>query len=56
MIIIKGCEYQNLAINGKYIEKAYTNGELIYIGIRSCYGSGAWMDQKPYLNDDAWKN
>lgn len=56
MIIIKGKEYQNIAINGKYVEKAYYEGDLIYIGIRSCYGSGAWINNKPFLNDDAWKN
>ena len=56
MIWSEGAEFQNLAINGLYVEKAYLNGELIYIGIRSCYGSGAWINSKPYLNDDAWKN
>lgn len=56
MIWSEGSEYQNIAINGKYVEKAYLNGQLIYIGIRSCYGSGAWLNAKAYLNDDAWKN
>lgn len=56
MIWSEGSEYQNLSINGEYVEKAYLDGILIYIGIRSCYGSGAWLNAKAYLNDDAWKN
>lgn len=28
----------------------------IYEGIRSCYGSGRWLPDKPWLNDDKWKN
>jgi hypothetical protein len=23
---------------------------------RSCFGSGYWINDKPWLNDDAWKN
>ena len=23
---------------------------------RSCFGSGYWINQNPWLNDDAWKN
>lgn len=56
MIWSEGSEYQNISINGKYVEKAYLDGKLIYIGIRSCYGGGAWINKKPYLNNDAWKN
>ena len=56
MIWSEGFDRQGLSIEGYYVEKAYLNGELIYIGVRSCYGSGAWINAKPYLNNDAWKN
>lgn len=24
--------------------------------VKSCYGSGCWRNDLPYLNDDGWKN
>lgn len=28
----------------------------VYNAIRSCFGSGAWIKDKPWLDDDSWKN
>lgn len=27
----------------------------IWEGVRSCFGSGAWLEEKPWIDDDAWK-
>lgn len=24
--------------------------------IRSCFGSGFWINEKPWFNDESWKN
>ena len=41
---------------GKAFQAIYKGTHLIWQGIRSCFGSGAWVNEKPWLNDEAWKN
>lgn len=28
---------------------------LVWEAIRSCFGSGAWVGERPWLGDDPWK-
>ena len=28
----------------------------IYNAIKSCFGSGAWLGDKPWIGTDSWKN
>lgn len=30
--------------------------KLVWQAIRSCFGSGGWINDKPWLNDEGWKN
>lgn len=30
--------------------------EKIYEAVRSCFGSGRWLNRKPWLNKEKWKN
>ena len=31
-------------------------GRVIWQAIRSCYGAGYWINTKPWLNDEGWRN
>lgn len=41
---------------GKPFQAMYKGMYLIWEGIRSCFGSGFWVNEKPWINDEAWKN
>ena len=40
----------------KTVTKIYAGGKLVWEAIRSCFGSGAWLKERPWTNDNAWKN
>lgn len=31
-------------------------GRVVWQAIRSCFGSGAWIESYAWLDDDAWKD
>lgn len=47
-------------ITERKVGKIYRGTKLIWITIydlvRSCFGSGQWMSDRSWLNDDFWKN
>lgn len=34
----------------------YKGLQLIWMGVRSCFGSGIWVQAKPWLGSEKWKN
>lgn len=56
MKYINGKELTSFFKNNKAIQSVYKGTHLIWQGIRSCFGSGWWINEKPWLNDEAWKN
>ncbi len=45
---------------GKSLVKIYagvgTALKLIWEKIRSCYGTGVWREERPWLDNDTWKD
>lgn len=44
--------------NGKWwvVQEVRKGARLIWQAIRSCFGSGYWINGKPWLNEEPWKN
>lgn len=56
-MIYKGDKEVTLIYYGKKAVSAVYHGtKLVWQAIRSCFGSGCWINEKPWLNDEGWKN
>jgi hypothetical protein len=51
-----GREIIEIIGQGKPITYVYQKGRLLYEAILSCFGKGFWINDKPFLNNSAWKN
>lgn len=40
----------------KSIGVVYHLGKIVWQAIRSCFGRGYWINNAPWLNDEAWNN
>lgn len=38
------------------VQEIYKGTQLVWRAVRSCFGYGYWVNNKPWLNTDAWKN
>ena len=56
MIQVSKKEVIALYKQGKPLQATYKGLHLVWQGIRSCFGSCAWINDKPWLNDEGWKN
>ena len=56
MIIKNGKEVIEIYRKQKICIEVYKGKLLIYQIARSCFGSGYWINDKPWLNTDAWRN
>lgn len=41
---------------GNVIGEVYYGHILVWQAIRSCYGKGIWFQEKPWLDNDLWKD
>jgi len=42
--------------SGKPVQAVYKGRRMVWQGVRSCFGSGVWVNDKPWINDETWKN
>lgn len=60
MIEIDGHEITRIEMpdkNGIFRAISYIQygAKLVWQSVRSCFGSGAWVNEKPWLNEEGWK-
>ena len=55
-MIIKGKNIIAFVVQEKQIAYFYIGDKLIWQSVRSCFGSGYWIDDAPWKNDEGWKN
>lgn len=56
MIIKNGKEVVEIYHGINTCIEVYLGKRLIWQISRSCFGSGYWINEKPWLNEDVWKN
>lgn len=56
MAIYNGLRRMTMQYGSRAISQIYYGLRLVYTGIRSCFGSGTWVDERPWLDGDSWKN
>lgn len=56
MIYKNGKEITEIHRGTLSFSEVYYGKYLVWQAVRSCYGKGYWINEKPWLNDDAWKN
>ena len=42
--------------NNRYVGAVYRGTQLLWQYIRSCFGRGYWINEKPWSNENGWAN
>ena len=56
MIYKEGKEITKIFKSNKEISYVYPGALLVWQPIRSCFGSGFWVNEKPWLSEEGWRN
>lgn len=56
MLYSKNISTEAILHNDTSIMTVYHLGQIVWQGVKSCFGSGVWRNDMPWRNDDVWKN
>lgn len=56
MIYKNNKEIIQILKGNKIISAVYKGKQLVWQAVRSCFGSGKWMNDKSWVNNEGWKN
>lgn len=49
-------EVVDIHVNGKAGTMLYKGRTLLWEAVKSCFGRGMWINDKPWSNTDGWRN
>jgi hypothetical protein len=55
-LYVKNKQITTIYKGNRHIAAIYEGTKLIWQYIRSCFGRGYWINDKPWSNTDGWKN
>lgn len=56
MITRNSLSMQARYYGGKAVSAVYYGAKLVWEAISSCFGSGYWINNRPWSDTDAWRN
>lgn len=56
MIYKNGKELSALYIGSRAIAAVYYGAKVVWEAVASCFGSGMWINDRPWNNADGWSN
>ena len=56
MIFKNNKEITSIFKGNKVIIEIYKGASLVWQSIKSCFGKGFWINEKPWDNNEGWKN
>lgn len=56
MLYRQGKEVVELLLGTLPLSELRKGQVLIWQAVRSCFGSGGWIDDKPWIDDEGWRN
>ncbi len=54
--IKKDDDLSSIQIGSKLLSAVQLGAKIVWQAIRSCFGSGFWVNEKPWINNESWKN
>lgn len=55
MSIFRGGRVALIYRKSNLIKSVYRGVQLVWTGVRSCFGSGLWVGDKPWIGSETWK-
>lgn len=56
MLYRQGKEVVELLLGTLPLSELRKGQVLIWQAVRSCFGSGGWINDKPWIDDEGWRN
>ncbi|MBQ8711548.1 MAG: MFS transporter [Prevotella sp.] len=56
MLYYRGYAINTNRLGGQTASKTWRAAMLVHQQAGSCFGSGGWIDDAPWLNDEGWNN